>query len=301
MGQFDHLKSPRQSVVSAWITLIRPFHWSKNILVIFPLFFSLQLFNVQSDGIAILGFFTFSFITSSVYVFNDLKDAEKDRKHGTKKNRPIASGAISRGNAVIGLIVILLVGIICALVVSFISGEWFSLIFLGLYLALNIAYSLGLKNIPIVDVTIIAAGFVLRVFYGGAIIDVAISDWLFLTIAAASFFLGFGKRRNEIKSSGSQARVVLSHYDLKFLTPILYVFLGLTVTFYSLWAVSYSNTSGFMKYTIALVMVITAEYSRIIEGDSDGDPAEVLRHSKKLMLLVLLFIILMVFALYVMP
>ncbi len=108
---------------------------------------------------------------------------------------------------------------------------------------MNVLYSAGLKNIPIVDVVILALGFILRIYYGGAIIEVPISSWLMLTITAASLFLGFGKRRNELLK-GTKTRKVLQAYNYNFLDKIMYLFLSLTLVFYSLWTIDVSETSN---------------------------------------------------------
>lgn len=163
------------------------------------------------------------------------------------------------------------------------------------YLLMNVAYSNGLKNIPLLDVTIIALGFVLRLYYGGFLVSVKISDPLLLTVVSASFFLGFGKRRNELQK-GTSTRKVLKAYNLQFLDKIMYVFIGLTLTFYSLWTMSRGNN---LVYTVPLAMIIVADYCLIIESDSsDGDPAEVLKHSKTLMGLLVLLILVLFMCLY---
>jgi decaprenyl-phosphate phosphoribosyltransferase len=107
----------------------------------------------------------------------------------------------------------------------------------GLYLLLNIGYSLGLKQVPLVDVVILASGYVIRVFYGGAVVGAAVSSWLYLTILFFSLFLGLGKRRNELLRQGDQSRAVLKHYPPAFLDRMMYMCLTLTVVFYSFWCI----------------------------------------------------------------
>lgn len=287
------------NTMKAWWRLLRPFHWVKNLLVIFPLFFSARFADFELLFNAVIGFLAFCGLASSIYVLNDIEDYEKDKQHPTKRYRPIASGEISIKKAKIGLCCILALTLGLAILDAYLCNNVFSLLYVATYFVLNIMYSKGLKRIPIIDVACVAAGFILRVYYGGSIVNVAISDWLFLTVAAASFFLGFGKRRNEILQSGSKSRDVLNKYSLNFLTPILYVFLGLTITFYSLWAIQLSNASNYIIITIILVMIIVAEYSRIIESGSDGDPAEVLKRSKILVALVCVFAIVLACAIYI--
>lgn len=283
--------------MSEYLKLIRPFHWVKNFLIFVPLFFSGQLLNVTKLWQTCLGFIAFSLIASSVYVINDIQDADKDRLHPTKRFRPIASGKISKTHARIFLCILLIVSLIIMAVLAYLNGHWLGSFGLPvLYLLLNISYSNGLKNLPLVDVVIIAAGFVIRLLYGGVLTDIRISDALLLTVISASMFLGFGKRRNELRK-GTSTRKVLKAYSMEFLDKIMYVFIGLTLIFYSLWAIA--AKSSYMIYTVPVAMIIVADYCLIIEGgSSDGDPAEVLKGSKSLLLLLLLFIVILFASLY---
>ena len=261
-----------------YLKLIRPFHWVKNLLIFVPLFFGGQLFNGNKFFLSVLGFIAFSFIASSVYIINDIQDADKDRKHPKKRFRPIASGKISKQHACIFLVMLLVVSFLIMIYLTKVNhNSWASFGFPIAYLIMNIAYSNGLKNIPLVDVVIIAIGFVIRLLYGGVLVNITISDSLLLTVISASMFLGFGKRRNELKK-GTSTRKVLRAYSMEFLDKIMYVFIGLTLMFYSLWSI---NGSVWLIYTSPLAMIIVADYCLIIEsGSSDGDPAEVLKHSK---------------------
>ena len=280
-----------------YLKLIRPFHWVKNLLIFVPLFFGGQLFNGNKFFLSVLGFIAFSFIASSVYIINDIQDADKDRKHPKKRFRPIASGKISKQHACIFLVLLLVVSFLIMIYLTKVNhNSWASFGFPIAYLIMNIAYSNGLKNIPLVDVVIIAIGFVIRLLYGGVLVNITISDSLLLTVISASMFLGFGKRRNELKK-GTSTRKVLRAYSMEFLDKIMYVFIGLTLMFYSLWSI---NGSVWLIYTSPLAMIIVADYCLIIEsGSSDGDPAEVLKHSKSLMALLVLFVLLLLLCLYI--
>lgn len=280
-----------------YLKLIRPFHWVKNLLIFVPIFFGGQLFNGNKFFLSVLGFIAFSFIASSVYIINDIQDADKDRKHPKKRFRPIASGKISKQHACIFLVMLLVVSFLIMIYLTKVNhNSWASFGFPIAYLIMNIAYSNGLKNIPLVDVVIIAIGFVIRLLYGGVLVNITISDSLLLTVISASMFLGFGKRRNELKK-GTSTRKVLRAYSMEFLDKIMYVFIGLTLMFYSLWSI---NGSVWLIYTSPLAMIIVADYCLIIEsGSSDGDPAEVLKHSKSLMALLVLFVLLLLLCLYI--
>ena len=280
-----------------YLKLIRPFHWVKNLLIFVPLFFGGQLFNGNKFFLSVLGFIAFSFIASSVYIINDIQDADKDRKHPKKRFRPIASGKISKQHACIFLVMLLVVSFLIMIYLTKVNhNSWASFGFPIAYLIMNIAYSNGVKNISLVDVVIIAIGFVIRLLYGGVLVNITISDSLLLTVISASMFLGFGKRRNELKK-GTSTRKVLRAYSMEFLDKIMYVFIGLTLMFYSLWSI---NGSVWLIYTSPLAMIIVADYCLIIEsGSSDGDPAEVLKHSKSLMALLVLFVLLLLLCLYI--
>ena len=169
----------------------------------------------------------------------------------------------------------------------------YSSIILIVYLILNMLYSKFLKNIPIIDVICLVTGFVLRVVYGASIIDVEVSNWLYLTIISFSFYLALGKRRNELQA-GTDTRVVLKYYNKDFLDKNMYMFLTLMIVFYSMWCVDASNIVKFdnkLIFTVPILMIICMKYSMNIERQSEGDPVEILFSDKVLMALVLIFII----------
>lgn len=263
-----------------YIKLMRPKHYIKNLLIFIPLIFSSNLFNLSILKNNILGFVCFSLLASIVYIINDINDCESDKKHPIKKNRPISAGKVSKTQAVILAIFLILIIVSIYLLgrINIISS-----ILLVLYLLLNILYSLGLKNIPILDVLILVSGFVIRVIYGSLITNVITSNWLYLTIISFSFYLGFGKRRNEILKNKSNSRKVLMYYNKDFLDKVMYMFLGLFIAFYSLWSISVS--SPYMIYTIFWVITISLKYSLDIEGESFGDPVDVLTNDKTLIVL----------------
>ena len=279
-----------------YIKLMRPFHWVKNLLIFVPLFFDGRILSISKVWLLIVAFLAFSFIASSVYILNDVKDADKDRLHPKKRFRPIASGKVSKKQAVIFWIFLFTISILLMGLIGNIVGSYLvSFILPLIYLLMNLLYSNGLKNIPLVDVSIIAAWFVIRLYYGALVCGVTVSDALLLTVISASFFLGFGKRRNELKK-GTSTRKVLQAYNIYFLDKIMYVFISLTLVFYSFWTILKGRN---LVYTVPLAMLIVADYCLIIESDSsDGDPAEVLKNSKSLMCLLGVFILSMFVGLY---
>lgn len=175
---------------------------------------------------------------------------------------------------------------------------------LVLYVVINIGYSTGLKNIPLLDVTILVLGFLIRVIYGAVITGIAISDWLYLTVIALSFYFALGKRRNELKRlKGKDTRKVLKGYPVSFLDKNMNMCLTLANVFYALWSVDEKTTtfygSRYLVFTVPIVLLITMKYSLDIEGNSDGDPAEVLLHDPALVGLCVLYLLIMFAILYV--
>lgn len=254
-------------------------------LVLFPLFFSGQFFDLEKLTMGIIAFACFCFISSSVYIINDLQDLDKDRLHPTKRKRPLASGCISKRTAITILIILMFLGFFFSVV----FGGVISTMYLMLYWGLNIAYSMGLKDKVIIDIVILASGFVIRVFYGGAFTHIEISKWLYLVVITAAFYFGLGKRRNELKRhKGEGTRDVLCYYNVPFLDKNMYVCVSLANVFYALWTKDASD--GRMIWTVPLIIIILMRYSYDIESDSDADPVEVLFHDRMLIVLVFIYV-----------
>jgi 4-hydroxybenzoate polyprenyltransferase len=265
----------------AYIKLARPKHYLKNVLIFLPLVFSGTLFYLHDFMQAVYAFIVFSLVASTVYIINDLKDRRLDALHPTKKFRPLASGAVSVTGAIVFMVALLAVAAAVAYAANL---SLTSLALLGFYLLINVLYSMGLKNVPILDVAILSLGFVLRVYYGGSAIDVEISKWLYLAILAFSFYLSLGKRRNEIRANGTKTRKVNKFYSQQFLDKNMYVCLGLTIAYYSLWAVDPAQKHKLMFWTIPLVIMVVMAYSLAIEeSSSDGDPVSVVLGNKPLL------------------
>lgn len=271
------------------LSLFRVKHYIKNFLIFLPIFFARDIANVDGLFTLLVGFIAFSLSSSLVYIINDIHDVELDRKHPIKKNRPIASNQISIRNA---LLLSVILGIIVLLICSIWKFNMLSISLLALYILTNYLYSTKLKTYPLIDVSIIASGFVLRVLFGGALVNIPISNWLILTILAFSLFMAFGKRRNELIKNGSESRAVLSVYKHEFLDKSMYVSETLFIVFYSLWSLSgnmFAQQSNWLIWTVPLVVLIVFRYSMIIESDSYGDPADILFSDKTLGTLVVAY------------
>lgn len=281
--------------VRNYIKLMRLKHCVKNILILLPLVFSGEFFQYGKLLSSALGFLAFSFLASAVYILNDIQDVEKDRLHPKKKFRPIASGKVSEKQGKV-LSVVAMIG---AITLNFLATtNYVSFIFLGIYLVMNIFYSKGLKNVPLLDIVVLASGFLLRLIYGGIVTNIHISNWLYLTVITASFYMGLGKRRNELGKSGNQinTRKVLKYYNYAFLDKNMYMCLGLTNAFYALWVIG--TQKEVMIWTVPMVMVLGMKYSLNIERDSDGDPVEVILQDKVLWILGILYSALVIGAIY---
>ena len=239
-----------------------------------------------------MGSLAFCFISSAVYILNDLKDIEKDRIHPVKKERPIASGKIKTGTAVRILFICIFLSVFMNLLTgNFLRG---SIYIIG-YFILNLSYSFGMKNKPLADIVILTSGFVIRIYYGAMITNTDISVWLYFVIMVGACYMGLGKRRNEMRYS-LDTRHVLKYYSYDFLDKNMYVCNALLITFYALWAMEFDMAG--MRWTIPVFIIILMRYSLDVEGDSDGDPVEVLIQDKVLIFLVFGYAIWLFLVLY---
>lgn len=282
-----------------YLKLMRVHHYIKNFLVFAALACSGQLFDLKKLTAGITAFIAFCMVSSVVYIINDIRDVEKDRKHPTKCKRPIAAGTVSVKSAWGLAIILLLIAVVC----NCLTFHMTSTLLLVLYLVLNLVYSFGLKNVPIVDVTILVAGFLIRILYGAFVTEITISNWLYLTVITLAFYFALGKRRNELKQIGDgETRQVLKAYPVNFLDKNMGMCLTLANVFYALWSMD-ENTmlfynNEYLIFTVPIVLLITMKYSLNIEGESDGDPVEVLLHDKVLLTLCVMYLAIMFVILY---
>lgn len=280
--------------------LLRVKHYIKNILVLLPLVFGGRMLDTDTLPSALWGFAVFCLLSSVVYIINDIRDAERDRGHPSKRERPIASGAVSSGVAAVIAAVLM---IAAAMVQFFAPGaDSFSWVWPVLYLIANLGYSMGLKEIPVADVAILASGFLLRLLYGSAITGIELSSWLCLTVTALSFYLGLGKRRNELalRPDGS-TRGVLRFYTHGFLDKNMLICQALALVFYSLWSVdplTVERLGNHLVWTVPLALLICLKYNLNIEGHSDGDPVEVIFRDKVLLCMAAVFALVTVGIIY---
>lgn len=285
------------------LNLLRIKHYIKNILIFMPLFFSGELLDGNLWKKSIVGFTAFCFVTSVVYIVNDIKDLEKDKRHTVKRNRPIASGKITKGTAkIIALILLVTAYFLLSLEEKWIISD--AHMYFLLYLFINILYSYKLKELPIVDVMVLSSGFLIRILYGAALCNILVSNWLYLTVLIFSLYMGFGKRKNEmIKTTAGETRSVLKYYTPNYLEKIMSVCLGVGIVFYSLWSANIGNenrVSEFMIWTVPIVLAILMRYEMLVDGaESFGDPVEVFYSDKPLMALTVFYGLFCTMVLYV--
>jgi len=244
------------------IKLLRVKQWIKNLFVFLPLFFAGEFLNTSLLIDALLAFFTFSFTSSIIYILNDYKDVEKDKMHPVKKNRPLAHGDISKKSALLLLVPLTLVVIL----LSFFNFTLLSIIPLALYFVLNMLYTYVLKTIAIIDVAIIAAGFVLRVVFGGLVTAIYVSKWALLLTFSLALVLALGKRRGELVSIKNNARPSLNGYDLPFIDTALTITIAITLVCYIMYTVSPDVVHGFgSEYVYATTIFVLLGLLRYLQ------------------------------------
>ena len=270
---------------------MRIHQWIKNTFVLIPLVFDRQLFLIEPLTRTIIGFFMFCFVSSSVYLINDILDVEADRKHPRKKFRPIASGKLPIPIAIISAIILVLI--------SFIGSYFLSktfLVILVIYFLINLAYSLKLKHVPILDVMIIASGFVLRVAAGVSIIQVErFSPWLYVVTTVLALFFGLGKRRGElatIQEKSNDQRKVLDGYSIPLLDQLITIISATTIISFCLYTFSAPNLpdNHTMMLTIPFAIYGIFRYLYLIQIKNEGGaPDELVFSDRPLQITFLLF------------
>jgi len=254
---------------------MRPRQWPKNIFIFPALVFDRQLSNPEALARTVAGFVLLCLASGVIYIFNDVADLEADRNHPTKRNRPIAAGSLPVPAALAVGSVMGLFTLIC----SFALKYEFGLIVLA-YTLLNLAYSWRLKHVPIIDILIIAAGFVLRVRAGVDLITVErFSPWLYVCTSLLALFIGFGKRRSEmvlLAEDANRHRRVLDGYTITFLDQLIVIVSATTIIAYSLYTFSAENLpdNHLMMLTIPFVMYCLFRYLYLIHVENLGGAPE---------------------------
>ncbi len=283
----------------AYLKALRPKQWTKNAVVFAALVFDHQLFNAHRLGIVVGALICFCLASSAVYIVNDLRDAESDRRHPTKLLRPIASGQVGMSAAIALVAALVLVSVPFA----FLLRPGFAGILIG-YLVLMMAYTFVLKHLVIVDVFAISAGFVLRAAGGAVVLDVPISPWLYVCTVLLSLFIGFGKRRSELvllEDDAGAHRRNLEEYSPQLLDQFITITAAATIMAYSLYTFSATNLQNdrSMMLTIPFVLYAIMRYLFLVhQRGGGGSPEQILLTDMPLLSCIALWGIVSVVLLY---
>jgi 4-hydroxybenzoate polyprenyltransferase len=285
----------------ALLTSMRPYQWVKNILVFAALFFSLSFLKVPAIFATLLAFASFCLAGSGIYLLNDLRDRAADRLHPLKKLRPIAAGQLPVRIAAVASIVLLLAGLGVGASVNL---DLF--LVLLVYILMNIGYSLGLKKLVLVDVMVVAIGFLLRAVAGAFAIGVAVSPWLFICTLLLALLLVFGKRRSELALLGTHAndhRRSLEHYNLPFLDGLMFTSAGAAIVTYCLYTMAEDvvrrfETTWLIATTPMAIYGIFRYLYLIYVKKEGGDPTRMIIRDKAFLVNGLIWLLTVVFILY---
>ncbi len=288
------------SVVVGLIRACRPKQWPKNGLLFFGLIFALKLTDPVLVGRAFVGFLIFCACSSGVYLFNDLADVEKDRQHPTKRKRPLAAGVVTPRQVII-------LGV-ALYAISIVGAFWLSPGFGALtvlYIVLQSAYSARLKHVVLIDVFVLASGFVIRAAAGAVVVGVPISPWLYVCTVLASLFIGLGKRRSELillSHSAKHHRRILDEYSIGLLDQLIVIVTSATIMAYSLYTFSAENlpSDHSMMLTIPFVLYGLFRYMYLMhQRNGGGSPEDALIGDRPLLLSAVLWMASAVIILYI--
>ncbi len=289
------------------LKLIRPHQWLKNVFVLIPMFFGGSLLDPEDIRASLLTFLAYSFVASSVYCFNDINDVEADRRHPVKCKRPLASGAVSMGTA---WMLMALMFVLAALMTALLGDRGHILKVGGVllfYYILNICYCAKLKQYAIVDVCIVAFGFVLRVLAGGFATDITLSKWLVLMTFLLTLFLSFAKRRDDVlrmNETGEPPRKNTIRYNLTFINQAITITASVTLVCYIMYTVSPEVVarlgSDLLYLTSVFVLLGLLRYMQITVVDKkSGDPTKIMLRDRFTQLVVVLWALTFLILIYI--
>ncbi len=272
---------------AAYVRLVRPKQWTKNGFVLAGVLFSGEALQASSVVAALLAFVAFCALSGAVYAANDVLDVEEDRKHPTKRSRPVASGEIPVRVAVLYAALLAAGGLTLAFLVDLGVG------LAGLaYLVLQAVYTPVLKHIAILDVMSISAGFVIRAFAGAAAVGVTISPWLVVCTGLLTLYLGFSKRRYELYDLGEGAsmyRKNLKDYSVEMLDEMMNIMVAATIIAYAMYTF-FAYDHPYMMISIPFVIYGVFRYMLLVHRDGGGDPDTLLLRDRPLQITLLLWI-----------
>lgn len=275
-----------------YISLLRSRHWIKNLFIFAPPFFGGRLFDAQTLTLAVPAFMALSLCASASYIINDIKDIKNDSLHHKKKNRPLTSGIISKRNAATLAIFMAAISFVLSYIISLIFFY-----FVLSYFLIQLAYSAYLKNIALADIFCIASGFVIRVLAGGAAFNIAVSNWLLLTMFMISIVLASGKRLAEfglLNHNAAEHRKSLIHYSPSILNEILLISSSASLISYALYTIEQFHA---LIYTIPIATFGLFRYV-MLSKNGMGDPTDALTGDKWLALIVAFWLLVVGFIRY---
>lgn len=288
------------------IKLTRPYQWIKNMFIFMPVFFGGALTDIKALSASILAFFAYSFAASSIYCYNDIIDVEDDRRHTEKCKRPIASGAISipMGYCIMGVMILLSVAMVALL-----GERWMNLgVVILSYYVMDILYCRLLKQYAIVDVCILAFGFVLRILAGSATTGIVASHWLVMMTFLLTLLLSFAKRRDDVvkmMETGEAPRHNTHRYNMTFINQAITVTAAITVVCYIMYTISPEVTARtnfqYVYLTTVFVLLGLLRYMQLTSVDEkSGDPTKLLYHDRFLQIVITLWFCSYIAIIYIM-
>lgn len=280
---------------------IRPHQYIKNLFIFLPLFFSARISEPSLLANTFLVFISFCCAASAVYTFNDYCDIEKDRRHPKKKHRPLASGAISKSQAIVIMLLLLTTGL---LLVSPLSMETAGVLFI--YIVINIAYSLRLKHIAILDVVVIALGFVLRLLAGSVATGTPLSMWIVVMTFLLALFMALAKRRDDVliyMDTGKKMRSVIDGYSLQFLDCAMSIMAAVVIVAYTIYTTSPEVLarvqSQYLYLTALFVILGILRYLQVtLVLKSSGSPTKIVLKDKFMQMTLLGWVLVFAWILY---
>ena len=272
------------------LKILRPHQWVKNTFIFIPLFFGGSLFDMADWTSSLVAFVAFSFAASAIYSINDIVDVEADKKHPKKCKRPIAAGLVSKRQA--SLLAIILA--IAALALPFLLNNWMLSVVIALYLAMNLCYCIRLKHYAIIDVCLVALGFVMRIVAGGVATDIVLSRWIVMMTFLLTLFLSFAKRRDDVlimSETGMAPRKNTSRYNLTFINQAITITGGVMLVCYIMYTVSPEvierfNSPNLYMTSFFVILGLLRYIQLTVVDERSGEPTRLVLSDRLIQLII---------------
>lgn len=272
------------------LKILRPHQWVKNTFIFIPLFFGGSLFDMADWTSSLVAFVAFSFAASAIYSINDIVDVEADKKHPKKCKRPIAAGLVSKRQA--SLLAIILA--IAALALPFLLNNWMLSVVIAIYLAMNLCYCIRLKHYAIIDVCIVALGFVMRIVAGGVATDIVLSRWIVMMTFLLTLFLSFAKRRDDVlimNETGMAPRKNTSRYNLTFINQAITITGGVMLVCYIMYTVSPEvierfNSPNLYMTSFFVILGLLRYIQLTVVDERSGEPTRLVLSDRLIQLII---------------